>query len=53
MLRASFAGSYLPYSIRKKHGKESLMLLQHTKEVRKGKSYVIAAYERDRKEYGI
>lgn len=39
MLRASFAGSYLPYSIRKKHGKESLMLLQLTGETGKNMVY--------------
>lgn len=32
MLRASFLNSYLPCSIRKKHGKESHMLLQFTRE---------------------
>lgn len=39
MLRASFAGSYLPCGIRKKHGKESLMLLQLTGETGKNMVY--------------
>lgn len=39
MLRASFAGSYLPCSIRKKHGEENLMLLQLTGETGKNMVY--------------
>lgn len=39
MLRASFAGSYLPCSIRKKHGRENLMLLQLTGETGKNMVY--------------
>ncbi len=46
MLRASFAAY-------ERNTEGNLMLLRHTEETRRGKFYVIAAYGRDRKEYGI